>query len=277
MDIIKPFMLEDKLFKGALISADNTLDALIKTHAHYPDKVKTVLAETTLVALFLSSSIKYDGVFTLQLKGDGPVSSLVVEVTNTHSVRAFAVFDAQKMPTDDTLPALFGNGQLLFSVRMIGHEPYQGVVELKETLIETVADYLNRSEQIPSAFVLRHQGFRYKGIFVQQLPKPTDLSAEEMADKWETIQMLLHSVRENELFSELAPDEILFRLFHANKLMVFPEQPVSFFCACHRDTFLKFLKRLNHEELTSLAQNGIITAECEFCHKKYQFNVGDLS
>ena len=42
-----------------------------------------MLGETIALAVTLSAMLKYDGIFTLQTKGDGPLSLLVADITST--------------------------------------------------------------------------------------------------------------------------------------------------------------------------------------------------
>lgn len=111
MDIIQPFMLEQGLFRGSFIAADKTIALATGCHT-YPDYVNALIAQMIVTGLFLSSSIKYQGTFALQLKGDGPVQSVVVEITHEQQVRAYARFDETRKPKSAALADTLGNGQL---------------------------------------------------------------------------------------------------------------------------------------------------------------------
>ena len=45
----------------------------------------------------LLTTLKFDGVFTLQAKGDGAVQTLFADVTSAGAMRAYAAFDADKL------------------------------------------------------------------------------------------------------------------------------------------------------------------------------------
>ena len=53
MDIIKSFMVENGLFKGAYIAADQTIKDIWNKH-DYPKELKPIFSEAVLVALALS-------------------------------------------------------------------------------------------------------------------------------------------------------------------------------------------------------------------------------
>lgn len=278
MDIIKSFLLEDGLFRGAFIAADGVTDAIWEKHG-YPDKLRPIFSEAVVMALALSAGIKYDGVFSLQIKGNGPVLSLFVDVTTDKKVRGYIVFDAEAVEkAGETITDLFGQGQLIFSVAAVGQEPYQGVIALnKNTLTEVVADYFALSEQIKTDIIMRQKKGNVRCLMIQQLPQKEGVSPETAADLWETVQILAGSVQNQELFSEkLTPDEMLFRLFHANKLMVFPAKTPVFECRCYRGRMETFLKKMNALERASLYQNGQIDVVCQFCGEKYSFTPDEL-
>lgn len=278
MDIIKPFMLEDGLFRGRYIVADDALAQMLKLHT-YPRVVQSYLKQVAVLALALASGLKYEGVFSLQIKSAGPISTLFVDVTHDLKMRGYAVFDADKL-TSGIVPMgeALGNGQLMFSVSQVGKEPYQGIVALTgETLVDSVQAYFTQSEQIKTDIVLREKEDKMVCILVQQMPSTEGVSKERHAELWEMITVLMHSVKDIELFSgKLTADEILFRLFHANGLVVFPDSLPSFECRCRRDKMHVFLQKLSVPEREELFQDGKITMGCQFCNEQYIFTKEDF-
>lgn len=273
MDIVKSFMLNDGLVRGVFIAADDVIAEINQKQPH-PEVLKPVIGEAVLTALALSAGLKYDGLFSLQIRGNGPVSSLFVDVTQDKKVRAYAVYDADRMPTDSsTLSTLFGQAQMIFSIGIIGQEPYQGVIAItKDSLAETAIDYFTLSEQIPTKIVMRQRDNNYRCLLLQEMPDKAGVSPEERADIWETVCVLAESVQDDELFSDtLTPDDVLFRLFHANQLVVFTPATPTFSCRCYRGKMEKFLRQMTTDERTSLYQEGKITVACQFCGELYTF------
>ena len=278
MDIIKPFMLENGLFRGHFIAADDAIEKMMENH-NYPPIVKSYLTQVAVLAIALSAGIKYNGIFSLQIKGNGPISTLYCDVTTDYKIRGYAVFDTERLTGDlSSINASIGSGQMLFSVGEIGKEPYQGIVALTgNSLVDTVKDYFKLSEQINTDIVLRLKKDQARLIILQQMPDKQGVSTEEKIDLWETVTVLLNSVKDVELFSDkLTPDEILFRLFHANEITVFPDNIPSYECRCYRDKMLNFLKKLSHEERQNLFQDGKITVGCQFCNEQYIFTQEDF-
>ena len=280
MDIIKSFMLEQGLFRGTWIAADSVVESIWSKH-DYPNTLRPLFGQAVLMALALSAGIKYDGVFSLQIKGNGPVSSLFVDVTTDKKVRGYITFDeTSNLKKDGTLADYFGRGQLIFSVAELGKEPYQGIVALnQESLIDTVKDYFRLSEQIDTEIILRQKEKMGRCILLQKMPDKTDVPPEKSADLWETLSILLNSVQNKELFSDnLSPDEVLFRLFHANQLTVFNASTPVFECRCYRGKMETFLKKMNPLDRKNLYDDkGIIETVCQFCGEKYTFQKSDFN
>ncbi len=280
MDIILPFMLDNGFSRGVYINADKTISDILACHS-YPQIVESVVAQTIVLTLALSANLKFNGTFSLNIRGGGPIQTIFVSATNDKKVRAYAVYDNDKLPQQDTSLTnqdLFGNGELLFSVSQIGQEPYQGIIQLTQnSLIETVLDYFRQSEQIKTNLVLRQDGKKVRCILLQQMPLKQDIEPEQANDLWETENVLLESVRNTELFDDkLTPQEILYRLFHANTATVFDGQTPEFSCPCHRSQMEKFLKKMSDEEREPLYQDGKIITECQFCQNQFTFTKEDF-
>src|SRR5207237_2704445 len=139
----------------------------------------------------LAGALKYDGVFTLQTKGDGPLHLLVADVTSTGNLRGYAQFDAARLERAiaaqraggpallGSVPRLLGAGYVAFTVDQGEHtDRYQGIVELQgASLAECAHHYFRQSEQLRAGIklaVARDAGraWRAGGIMLQRLPTP---------------------------------------------------------------------------------------------------------
>lgn len=280
MDSIMSFILENARFKGVYIGADKAIQDILDCHS-YPLVIQKILGQGVVLSLALAQSIKYKGVFSFQVRSAGPVQSLFINVTHDKQVRAYAVYDEEKLPSDEDLTneSLFGNGELLFSVTQLGQEPYQGIVSLTgQTLTDTVLDYFKLSEQIKTDLILRQKDGKTRCLMIQQMPLKEEDEFEEVASLYETVDVLMNSVKDSELFTDkLAPEQLLYRLFHANDLTVYEPSVPHFSCACHKDQMKRFLDRLTPKEREELYQDGEIVAECQFCQTQYVFKHEDFN
>src|ERR1700731_187351 len=95
-DQVQPFQIENSQLRGRLVRLGRAVDTIITQHA-YPPAVATMLGEAIVLAVILAGALKYEGVFTLQTKGDGPLHLMVADVTTAGPVRGYAQFDAAKL------------------------------------------------------------------------------------------------------------------------------------------------------------------------------------
>ena len=81
-----PFQLDALGVRGRLVRLGPSLDGVIERHG-YPLAVARPLAEAMVLCATLATSLKYDGIFTLQLTGDGPIRLLVTDLTSDGALR----------------------------------------------------------------------------------------------------------------------------------------------------------------------------------------------
>src|SRR3984957_21326240 len=92
-DLIQPFQIDSSGLRGRLVRRGPALDEILTRH-DYPEPVARLLGEAIALAATLAGALKYDGVFTLQTKGDGPIGLMVADVTSDGAIRGYAQYDA---------------------------------------------------------------------------------------------------------------------------------------------------------------------------------------
>jgi molecular chaperone Hsp33 len=294
-DLVEPFEIEPFQLRGRLVRLGPTLDSIVKRH-DYPPAVGTVLGEAIALAVALSSTLKYDGVFTLQTKGDGPIRLLVADVTTGGAVRGYAQYDPAKLAEvaasggAASVPRLLGAGYLAFTVDQgEDTERYQGIVALEgATLAECVHHYFRQSEQIAAGIkvaVDRDAQGAWRGgcLLIQKLPDGERSeflgTREELEDGWRRALILMGSATSQELTDpELAPEDLLFRLFHEDGVRVFRTHAVRAECRCSRERIDRVLRSLPFEERQDLGEaDGSMTVTCQFCNASYRFERADVT
>src|SRR5579875_335701 len=103
-DLVQPFRIDPFALRGRLVRLGPALDRILPQH-DYPAPVATLLGEAIVLAVLLAGALKYDGVFTLQTKGDGPVRMLIADVSTAGAVRGYAQFDADRLPRAAASPS----------------------------------------------------------------------------------------------------------------------------------------------------------------------------
>jgi molecular chaperone Hsp33 len=224
-----------------------------------------------VAVLLLSATIKFEGALILQAQTDGPIHTLVAQATHRRTVRGLARWHEDQPPTGSTLAHLYGKGHLVLTLQTEGTEPYQGVVGLGgNNLADAIQTYFSQSEQLPTRLWLAADGERAAGLFLQAMP-----DQQRSEDDWDRLTMLAATVTERELL-HLPSEELLYRLFNEEEVMLFESEPVSFRCSCSRERIEGVLRSMAREELETCLQEGGIEVGCEFCNHRYHFDTIDI-
>ena len=290
-DGVVPFYLtgEDEqhrvpLVRGRLARLIGPCQSILNRH-HYPDGVAEICAEAMSLSACLSTTLKFDGVFTLQAKGDGALRTLFADVTSNGDLRCYAAFDEKTGQMPPTQPAqlarMMGGGYMAFTVDQNpalgeGAHRYQGIVELDGAYLgDCAVTWFKNSEQLSAQIITAATrtatGWRSAALFLQQLAgeggASSPLSAEQIAESWHTVMVLMSSVKREELLSDdLSSSQLLYRLFHAQGLHIQPSRPIADKCRCSEDKVVGMLTGLSPEQLTDLCdETGHLRVNCEFC------------
>ena len=89
-DLVQPFQIDASGLRGRLVRLGPVLDEILTRH-DYPEPVALMLGEAIALAAALAGALKYDGVFTLQTRGDGPIRLLVADVTSAGALRGYEI------------------------------------------------------------------------------------------------------------------------------------------------------------------------------------------
>lgn len=274
---------------GRLVRLSAAANGILSRH-DYPAPIAALLGETLALAAGLAGALKYDGVFTLQTKGNGPVSFVVADVTSDGNLRGYAQFDAARAPKDaairpegQSVPLWLGAGHLAFTVDQgAGKERHQAIVALEgATLAECAHHYFRQSEQVETGIkvAIHHSdgGWRSAALMLQRLPV-TGPGRDEAADRWLEALALMATATGAELASDrIAPDELLFRLFHEKGVRVHPEKALADRCRCSEERVAAMLRSFPQTEIEGLMKEGAVEVSCEFCRRLYRFDAAALA
>ena len=295
-NIIQPFRLEKSNVRGRMVRVGDVLAQIMARHK-YPPPVSALLSEVLTLALLLSAMFKFDGIFTLQIKGDGPIRMLVADVTSRGDIRAYAGFDEaavkkaakRKKDVNGNYYHLLGKtGYIAFTVDQGGGPDgrYQGIVELKGTsIIDAVQHYLTQSEQVKTYFKLavhpQDGHWRTGAIMIQQMPDEDagkGVAKDVSIEDWTRSAMLLSTCTDGELLSPvLSTADVLFRLFNEDGVRVYTPTHVHFKCRCTRDKVINILRTIPRKEMEEQCEKDKqVSITCEFCSEAYVFSKEQL-
>jgi molecular chaperone Hsp33 len=279
---INPFYLPDQPVRGRLIRLGPLAHTLLTRHDH-PRPVRALLGQALALAAALASALKFSGSFSLQAKGDGAVSMLLADCTEAGALRGYARLDrSAEMAPDVSARDLLGTGYLAFTVDQgADREPQQGIVALEgESLAAMAEHYFATSEQLPCKVYLAAaetpEGWRAAALILERIAGAggiaPGLSETEQAEAWRTAGILADTLTPTELLDDgLAPDRLLYRLFHTEGVAVDRPRPLSFGCRCSRARLGGILEGFSHDDLDHMSIDGDITMTCEFCNFDFLF------
>jgi molecular chaperone Hsp33 len=268
-DCLHRFMFERYPIRGHLVHLDAAWRALIE-HRDYPGSIREVLGEAVAASLLLAATIKFEGVLSLQMRGDGPVHLILAQCTGGLGVRGLARYretdasgaaagaEAGAGAEADAIGSgmariadLIGAGNLTVTLETDGGaQRYQGIVPIVgQRLAESLQVYFENSEQLPTRLWLHADSQGASGMLLQKLPEadpPQGAAAADPAaveDAWRRVQLIGETLTALEMRT-LRDAEILRRLFNEDDVRLFEPAPVFFRCRCSRERVGSMLQSL---------------------------------
>lgn len=284
-DFVQTFQIEDLNIRGRLVRLSHVFDSATRAH-DYPMPLARFVGETMALTVTLASALKYDGIFTLQAQGDGPVPLVMADMTSEGGIRAYAKSKENADLSNIegvSVPHIIGAGRLAFTVDQgPDTERYQGITELDgATLTECAQNYFRNSEQLDTAIIICSERPdseslpKVAALMLQRLPTGTDDSDED--ENWRRAVVLMSSITTEELLnSKLKASQVLYRLYHEDGVRLYDPHLLHHECRCSGERVGRTLKSFPRDEIADMADDGVITVTCEFCRTDYVYNIDDL-
>lgn len=225
-----------------------------------------------------------NGALTLQVKGGGPLGTLLATSDAEGNVRGYvhnpSITLLEKYAGKLDVGAAVGTDGTLTVIRDLQmKEPYIGSVALVSgEIADDVTAYFAQSEQTPTACALgvlvnTDQSVRVAGGYlIQLLPG----APEDVIMKIETGIACAGAVTPM-LEAGLTPEEILRKVLCEFELEFFEETSVEYRCYCSRDRVSVTLITIGRKDLQEIVEEGKpITVECQFCDRVYTFTPEDV-
>ena len=298
-DFVLPFDLPKLGVRGRLVRLDSASGRALSAHV-LPEEAARVTGEMVALGAILGSALKLDGRLTIQTKGDGPLDLVAAdyygaEADKARGVRGFARLDVERFDELDRkgFADLAGKGALAITIEpRRGGKTYQGIVELSEDGIAASAEtYFAQSEQLPTSIRLAAAAlylpgdpaphWRAGGMMLQMTPNEATRESEEgeLSDDWERLSLILGTVEDLELVdTTLAPETLLWRLFHEDEVRVEAGGPVSRGCRCSVEYFAGVLAKFPEAERDDMADEaGLINVDCAFCSRVFPIALDEIA
>lgn len=265
-DVSQRFLFEESQVRGQWVRLSDSYREIL-SQTTYPERIAQLLGESLVASVMLSSTLKFEGILSIQAQGEGPVRTLMTECTHDGNIRGLARFD--EPVSGDSLDELLGAGRMVITISPEQGSRYQGVVPREQdTLAGCLEDYFDRSEQLATSLFLFADGTNAAGLMLQRLPGDAPVDS----DLWERANHLAATIKPGELLS-LDSETLLHRLFHQETLRLFDPQPIAFQCSCSEERSLAALESVGKDECYRLLEEeSVIEMDCQFCHHQYRYD-----
>ena len=276
---VQRFLFDDLDIRGAVVHLGSVWKQLL-ANRNYPAQVVELLGQMSITTLLLADNLKQPGRLTIQLRGEGPVTLLVIDCDETLNLRCMAQHSdmieaaSHRDSLRSSLVDLLGKGQLMISLDMPSmREPYQSIVPIVgNNIAEIFEHYLAHSEQLASRFFLTASTSAAGGLFLQKMPS----SEERDADGWARIEALAGTVKPEELL-DLTNESLLTRLFNQETVRLFDAQPVTHHVPENREKIGIMLLSLGRDEVYgALKERGAIIIRDDLSNHEYRFDKADI-
>ena len=180
---------------------------------------------------------------------------------------------------------IVGAGTLCVSKDVGTEVPFNGTVELiSGEVAQDIANYYVQSEQTPTLCalgVLVDTDYTVKasgGVFVQLLPFADEAVVSQLEENAKNLSNI-----STKFASGLSNEDVLKIALEGIEYDLFDELTVEYKCDCSRFRTEKALISLGKSEIESIfaeqranGESELITLECNFCDKKYEFTRSDV-
>ncbi len=283
-DYIVRGMTMDGFVKVTAIRSTNLVAEAARIHKTTPNATAAFGRALSAASMMGNMQKVENGSMTMQIKGGGPIGSIVCVSDAVGNVRGY-VYEprvplVEKYPGKLDVGATVGTDGTLTVIRDLQmKEPYIGSIQLVSGEIgDDVTAYFAQSEQIPTACALgvlidRDQTVKVAGGYlIQLLPGAPD----EIIDKLEQGIQKAGAVTPM-LEDGLTPEEILGQVCGDLGVLFMETQQVQYQCYCSRERVEAALISLGRKELTEIMEEGKeFPVECQFCDTIYKFTPEEI-
>lgn len=283
-DYIVRAMTADGYIKAMAIRSTNLVERARNIHKTTPTATAALGRVLTAASMMGNVQKVENGALTLQIKGGGPLGTLLATSDAVGNVRGYvnnpSITLLEKYAGKLDVGAAVGTDGMLTVIRDLQmKEPYIGSVALVSgEIADDVTAYFAQSEQTPTACALgvlvnTDQSVKVAGGYlIQLLPGAPD----EAIDKLEAGIQKAGAVTPM-LADGLTPEEILQRVMCDFELDFLETTPVEYKCYCSRERVTATLIAIGKKDLQEIADEGEpITIECQFCDTKYRFTPEEI-
>lgn len=274
----------DGFVKAVAVTGRDLVERARTIHTTLP-VATAALGRTLLGASMMGDMLKeQDGALTLQIKGGGPLGTILAVSDCDGNVRGYVqnphVELMEKEPGKLDVGAAVGETGTLTVIKDIGlKEPYVGSIGMfTGEIADDLAMYFVESEQIPTVCALGvlmgtdQSVTSAGGYIIQLLPGAT----EDIITKIEEGVRKVGAVS-RALEGGMDAEQLLKAVLSEFEVTILEKHPVEYRCYCSRDRVTRALVSMGRDELADLIQEqGKADLTCQFCDQVYHFSKEEL-
>ena len=278
-------MSMDGFVKAVAINSTETVRKAAQIQKTTPNATAAFGRALTAASMMGNMQKVENGSMTLQIKGGGPIGTIVCVSDPVGNVRGY-VYEpnvplVEKYPGKLDVGATVGTDGTLTVIRDLQmKEPYVGSVELVSGEIgDDVTAYFAQSEQTPTACALgvlvdRDQSVKVAGGYLLQLlpgaPEETIDALEKGIQRAGAVTTMLEQ--------GMTPEEVLGQVCGDLGILFMETTPICYKCYCSRERVTGALVSLGKKELSEILEEGkTFPVECQFCDTVYKFTPEDIA
>ena len=282
-DKLKKYLAYDG--KVAITVAETTeiVEEARKIHDLTPTTTAALGRLLTAVTLMGVDLKNENDSITAQIKGDGPIGTMIAVSDKNPNVRAYIQNPHIELPLNPNgkidVGGAVGKSGYLNVIKDIGlKEPYVGNVPLQTgEIAEDFAYYYAMSEQTASAVALgvlveKDGSVKKAGGYVLQIMPDTpdeiiSLIEQRLKESKSITQMLEEGMTLEEIAKYISDDLATYEV---------EELHPKYKCDCSRERMEKALISIGKKDIMELAEDEETELTCQFCNKKYKFSKEEI-
>ena len=282
-DILTKAITKDGFFKISAVISTETVEKARGFHNTTP-VATAALGRLLSAGLLMGGELKEDKArLTLQVKGDGPIGTILVAASSHGEVKGYVGNPYVDIPLKENgkldVGGAVGSGTLSVIKDLCLKEPYIGYVNLQSgEIAEDLAYYLLQSEQVPSLVslgVLIDRDLSVKcsgGFIVQVMPGCDDASITKLENSAKGLMSVTDMLTKG-----MSCEDIIRYVMLGFDVEILENAEIGYVCDCSRERMERAISSLGKAEIDAIIkEQGEAEIVCSFCNNAYKFDKNDL-
>lgn len=278
----KDYLVRGTAWDGQLrvfaVQTTALVEELRRRHGTLPTAT-AALGRTATAGAMMGAMLKGEEKLTIQVKGDGPIGSIVIDANADGEVRGYVEHPQVLLASNEQgkldVAGAVGRTGHIHIIKDLGlKDPYRGSIPIVSgELAEDFTYYFATSEQTPSIVGLSvlvdeyGQVLNAGGFIVQLLPGISDEDIAKLEQALTTLPPI------SALLDQGETPEGLLRWLVGDNLQLLGTLDIRFQCKCSAERVEKTLISMGEQELVQLIEeDGQAEVVCHFCNEKYAFD-----